>query len=80
MAWLAKRPDFQSYQSKYHTTTLQLAELATKAKPRLLIVYHASIVLRPAVRPQASSPAELLDEMYAHYSGHIVVGRDLDVY
>lgn len=80
VAWLARRADFQSYQSKYHTTTVQLAELATKAKPRLLIVYHASIVLRPAVRPQASSPAELLDEISARYSGPVVVGRDLDVY
>ena len=80
LAWLATRPYFQDYQSKYHTTTVQLAELASKAKPRLLVIYHASIVLRPAVRPQASSPAELLEEVSAHYSGPVVVGRDLDVY
>ncbi len=77
---LAKRPDFQPYAAKYHTNTRQLAELASKAKPRLLIIYHASIVLRPALRPQASSPEELLKEVLSGYSGEVVVGRDLDVY
>jgi len=80
LEWLAKRPDFQAYAARHHTTTAQLAELATKAKPRLLILYHASIALRPAVNPRASSPAALLDEMSSRYAGAVVVGRDLDVY
>ena len=80
LASVAKRPDFQLFAAKYHTTTQQLAELATKAKPRLLIIYHSSTALRPALNPQASSPEELLSEVTAHYSGHVVVGRDLDVY
>jgi ribonuclease BN (tRNA processing enzyme) len=45
--WLLRRPDFVNYAAKFHTTTSQLAELATKAKPRLLILYHASIARRP---------------------------------
>src|SRR3954469_21431035 len=56
MEFLAKRPDFQPYSAKYHTNTRQLAEIASQAKPHLLILYHASIVLRPGLRPQASSP------------------------
>ncbi|MCU1240464.1 MAG: hypothetical protein JWO71_1190 [Candidatus Acidoferrum typicum] len=80
LGFLAKRPDFQSYSAKYHTNTTQLAELASKAKPRLLVIYHASIVLRPALRPQASSPEELLKEVLSAYSGEVVVARDLDVY
>ena len=81
LAWLAKRPTtFQSFAAKYHTTTVQLAELASKAKPRLLIVYHASIALRPAVSSIASSPEELLKEVQSRYAGRVVVGRDLDVY
>jgi len=80
LEWLAKRPDFQPYAAKYHTNTTQLAELASKAKPRLLIIYHASIVLRPALRPQASSPEGLLKEVLSGYSGEVVVARDLDVY
>jgi ribonuclease BN (tRNA processing enzyme) len=78
--WLSRRPDFQSYAARYHTTTAQLAELATQARPRLLILYHASIAWRPAVIPKASSPETLLVEMTSRYSGAVVVGRDLDVY
>jgi ribonuclease BN (tRNA processing enzyme) len=78
--WLAKRPDFHNYAARYHTTTTQLAELASTAKPRLLILYHASIAWRPVVDSQRSRPEELLREMMSRYSGHVVVGRDLDVY
>ncbi len=77
--WLAKRPDFQAYAAQFHTTTAQLVELATKARPRLLILYHASLSLRPAVDSERSTPAALLREM-SPYAGQVVVGRDLDVY
>ena len=81
LAGLARRPPaFQRFASKYHTTTAQLAELATQAKPRLLILYHHAIALRPVLNPEASSPAELLSELSTLYSGHVVVGHDLDVY
>ena len=70
-AWLATRPEsFQKFAAKYHTTTLELAELARQAKPRLLILYHYSSL----------SPEELFDDMLAYYPGHFVIGRDLDVY
>ena len=79
LEWLARRPDFHAYAAQHHTTTAQLADLAMKAKPRLLILYHASLSLRPAVDSERSTPATLLKEMSA-YSGQVVVGRDLDVY
>jgi ribonuclease Z len=70
-AWLATRPEtFQRFTAKYHTTTAQLADLARQARPRLLILYHYSSL----------SPEELFDDMSARYSGHFVIGRDLDVY
>jgi len=31
---------FQPFAAKHHTTTAQLAKLAGRAKPRLLILYH----------------------------------------
>ena len=79
LEWLAKRPDFHAYAAQHHTTTPQLTELATKARPRLLILYHASLSLRPAVDSERLTPAALLNEM-SRYSGRVVVGRDLDVY
>jgi hypothetical protein len=77
--WLSRRPDFHACAAQHHTTTAQLVELATRAKPRRLVLYHASLSLRPAVDAERSTPATLLREM-APYAGQVVVGRDLDVY
>ena len=70
---------FPTNAAQFHTTTAQLTELANQAKPHLLILYHASLSLRPAVDAERSTAAELLSEM-SHCSGQVVVGRDLDVY
>jgi ribonuclease BN (tRNA processing enzyme) len=78
---LAKaNPRFQAFAAKYHTSTEQLAELAGKAKPRLLVLYHHSIAWRPGISATASTPDVLYREMADRYSGQFVIGRDLDVY
>jgi ribonuclease BN (tRNA processing enzyme) len=83
---LAARPAmFQAFAGMYHTSTAQLAELAAQAKPKLLVLYHASISFRPRVNANFqgaanSSPEELLAEVQSRYGGKIVVARDLDVY
>lgn len=71
--------DIPAYVAKYHTTTTQLVELASKARPGLLVTYHNPITLRPDRRPRASTPEDILQEM-KEYKGKMVVGRDLDVY
>ena len=89
----AKLPeDRRSFGAKNHTTSEQLAALATKAKPGLLIVYHAWISWWPSVeaaRDQPvvlttgglhSTPDVLQREIGLRYSGKFVIGRDLDVY
>ncbi len=69
--WLATRPEtFQRFSHKYHTTTPELAELARKARPRLLVLYHYSSL----------SDRELTDDMRTNYSGPFAIARDLDVY
>jgi ribonuclease BN (tRNA processing enzyme) len=72
--------DIGAYVGKYHTTTEQVAELAGKAKPGLLVLYHNPITLRPEHRPMASTADDLLQEIAPRYAGKVVVGRDLDVY
>lgn len=72
--------DIRAYVDKYHTTTEQLADLAVKAKPGLLVLYHNPITLRPDKRPLASTPEDLLQEVTSRYQGKVVVGRDLDIY
>ena len=88
----AKLPeDRRSFGAKNHTTSEQLAELASKAKPRLLIVYHAWISWWPDVAPSDkpvvlttgelhSTPDVLQKEIGSRYSGNFVIGSDLDVY
>jgi ribonuclease BN (tRNA processing enzyme) len=70
VAWLAKTPALQAFAAKYHTTSAQLAALATEAKPRLLILDHIS----------SDAVDGLLEEMTGRYSGRVVIGHDLDVY
>jgi ribonuclease BN (tRNA processing enzyme) len=68
-ACVATQPEkFQRFAAKHHTTTAQLADLARKAKPRLLIIYHAMM------------PDEMFADMAARYSGPFVVSRDLEIY
>jgi ribonuclease BN (tRNA processing enzyme) len=89
----AKLPeDRRSFGAKNHTTSEQLAALATKAKPGLLIVYHAWISWWPSVEAASdqpvvlttgglhSTPDVLQREIGLRYSGKFVIGRDLDVY
>ena len=89
---LAKMPEsIQSFDSKYHTTTEQLAELANKAKPKLLVIYHtvsfpAGIAPPRLLAPDAdasalyASPEMLQKEIGSRYRGKFVIGKDLDVY
>jgi ribonuclease BN (tRNA processing enzyme) len=69
--WLATRPViFQQFAEQYHTSVPQLAELAKRAKPKLLILYHYN----------SRSSDELFNDMSLNYPGQFVIGRDLDVY
>jgi ribonuclease BN (tRNA processing enzyme)/pimeloyl-ACP methyl ester carboxylesterase len=89
---LAKMPDsIQSFVAKYHTTTEQLAELANKAKPKLLVVYH-TVSFPPGIAPPRllppkagadalyASPEMLQKEIGSRYSGKFVIGKDLEAY
>jgi ribonuclease BN (tRNA processing enzyme) len=89
---VAKLPkSIQSFVTKYHTTTEQLAELASKAKPKLLVIYH-TISFPPGIAPPRllppdagadalyASPEMLQKEIGSRYSGKFVIGKDLDVY
>ena len=89
---LAKMPEsIQSFVAKYHTTTEQLAELANRAKPKLLVIYH-TVSFPPGIAPPRllpskggadalyASPEMVQKEIGARYSGKFVIGRDLDVY
>lgn len=69
----ATRPaDWQKYHSRYHTSSRELAELAKRARPGLLILYHQLF--------WGTSEEDLLKEVQRNYSGKVVSGHDLDIY
>jgi len=69
----------QANRRRLHTSTMQLAELASKAKPGLLILYHRSN-LGGMVRELPNPEEAFLEEIRSAYAGKVVVGHDLDIY
>jgi ribonuclease BN (tRNA processing enzyme) len=67
-------PEWQRMRRAYHTSSRQLGELATRAHPGLLILYHQSYQFTE------SSEEDLMREMRAVYRGRFVSGHDLDVF
>ena len=66
-------PSHGQYHRNSHTSTRQLAELATRAKPKLLVLYHQLYFGPP-------EEVDLEKEIRRTYSGNVVNGRDLTEY
>jgi ribonuclease BN (tRNA processing enzyme) len=73
----ADMPDWLEYRAKYHTTTSQLAEIANKTQPALLIIYHRGVGPRGREIPESQYVSEV---RAGGFTGRVVVGHDLDVY
>ncbi len=67
-------PEWQRMRREDHTSSRQLGELATRARPGLLILYHQSYQFTE------STEEDLMREMRAAYRGRFVSGHDLDVF
>ena len=63
----------QEYYRAFHTSTRELAELASRARPNLLVLYHQLYV-------GGSTEQSLLGEIESQYDGRVVSGRDLQVW
>ena len=72
-AGFATRPTaWQNYHKVYHTSSAELGALATRARPKLLVLYHQLY--------WGTSDEALVAEVRAAYAGKVVSGRDLDVF
>ncbi len=65
-------PEWQRYHSSFHTSSKELAEIATKARPKLLVLYHQLL--------WGATKEQLLEEIGKGYQGKIIFANDLDVY
>jgi ribonuclease BN (tRNA processing enzyme) len=68
----ARSPEWQRYHATAHTSTEELAAVASRARPKLLILYHQLHMGTP--------DDELVEEVRSGYEGEVVSGRDLGVY
>jgi ribonuclease BN (tRNA processing enzyme) len=67
-----RTPEWQAYHRAYHTPGYELGDIATKARPKLLVLYHQL--------PSGIADAALLREVHTRYKGVVVSGKDLGVY
>jgi len=66
-------PDWQRYHGYFHTSASELARLATRARPGLLVLYHTLT--------WGGVPREhILEEIRRGYNGRVVLASDLDVF
>ncbi len=70
--WDRRTPDWQAYHAASHTSGIELGELAARAQPRLLVLYHQLM--------WGATEAELLAEIRQSFDGEVVFADDLDVY
>ena len=71
----ATTPAWRAYSENFHTTTYELAALATRARPRLLILYHQMYF-----GGAKDTEAGMLAEVRSRYNGKVVSAHDLDIY
>jgi ribonuclease BN (tRNA processing enzyme) len=67
-----KEAHWKEYFATFHTSPAELGEIARKAHPKLLVLYHQVLEKLPE--------SDLLDQMKKEYSGNWVSARDLGVY
>ncbi|MBD3855909.1 MAG: MBL fold metallo-hydrolase [Acidobacteria bacterium] len=64
--------EWQEYHRASHTSGVELGEIAARAQPRLLVLYHQLM--------WGATEAELLAEIRRNFSGPVVFANDLDIY
>ncbi|MDB3950039.1 MBL fold metallo-hydrolase [Gammaproteobacteria bacterium] len=67
--FLEKTKDWQLYHQGHHTSTFELGEIASRAKPKLLLLSHILF--------WGSTVDEILKEIQSTYSGEIKIAEDL---
>lgn len=71
-------PKWQRYRRTHHTSSRELAALATRVKPGLLVLYHRANA--GGAMTLADPEDALLREIRQLYDGRVVTAHDLDVF
>lgn len=67
-----RTPFWQKYHPQFHTSTLELGDIATQVKPGVLILYHQLY--------WGASDQDLIKEVKTRFKGHVISAKDGGIY
>lgn len=67
-----KNEFWKKYHAINHTSTYELADIANKTNPKLLVLYHILF--------WGANDEDITNEISSKYKGKVIVGKDLDIY
>jgi ribonuclease Z len=67
--FLEKTNDWQKYHKEHHTSTFEVGEIASNAKPKLLLLSHILF--------WGATPDQIIEETRSKYDGQIKIAEDL---
>ncbi|MEE9142397.1 MAG: GDSL-type esterase/lipase family protein [Gammaproteobacteria bacterium] len=65
--------DWQNYLEEFHSSGTELADLATRADAKKVLIYHHLLF-------EGATEVELVEEIEAGFEGPVISGRDLGIY
>jgi ribonuclease BN (tRNA processing enzyme) len=65
-------PHWKQYFHEFHTSPEELGDIARRAQPKLLVLYHLSLEKLPE--------EDLLEQVKKNYTGKVVLAHDLDIF
>lgn len=81
----ARDPKWQKYHSTVHTSSYELAKIASEVKPKILVLYHQLYHMNiqnnkiDIEKIIAKKDNAILNEIKEKYTGKVISGKDLDV-
>jgi len=67
-----RKPEWQRYHAAFHTSATELANMAKRAQPKTLVLYHQLF--------WGAAKEDLLMEIRRTYDGVVISASDLDVF
>jgi ribonuclease BN (tRNA processing enzyme) len=71
--FVTRPPEWQRYHSRFHVSTVEVAQIASRGRPKLLVLYHQ-------LYWGTTDEALEAEVRAAGYSGRVVSAKDLDVF
>ncbi|OLS02742.1 MBL fold metallo-hydrolase [Tissierella creatinophila] len=78
-----RSPKWNRYHTSVHTSSLELGEIAKRANPKKLVLYHQLFFRVPDkegnVISEVDREIEMINEIKQNYKGEVISAKDLDI-